>query len=1418
MKTKKQHKLSKMILIVGGGGLIPVAFLSITNNNSQKYYEINNSYSRYADSDYVKQLIGSSNFSYTFNINKQFNYFLDRNDIFWGVNGVENLIDIKDYDNYLEKHINQFIYNEDQLNSGYFPFSMQITGKANIPNIDSSFQVPYQWNQTKGSDFQINLGKYDYRKRNRELNWRQKIIIDNSDVKNISNQILLWQMYQYMKENELIADSINLKLKINPKVQIKNKLPGDIYVKTAFAGSRDWESNHPNSKDYLLPYFKKNKTLIFNIESQNLNFNAKVKKWNGLEINSAIKLISSLNNLNVINHKQKLFNAFNVKNNSQKIILKSDTMGTLNSSIDKSIYINGKSNKEKLLEIIQTMNGEMTIPNSNLRLKYSYDMKVNKAGDAFDLIFKVKNIFKGDSDISNDFLSLINKEINGDYAFSSIENLSAKEKQFLFVNSHSDNSQKEDLRRLYYLFHNLLSENGIGVIQNIPVALSPSAIYDTYGENGFVSRLSFNYGKVVRDVSLWEIQNENWSVEHQFADDVPVKLKNKSGNYGGKWLVHSPLKVIFNTNKSESEILFINGKKIDVLNRVFEYDLKDLRDSANNSDDENDSDSETEPKAKNHYVVEIKKYRAGSNNNDEPVSTYKIEFVIVEQALNQNIKYFAWDPENNPKQKELITKYLSDENGNELRDQYGNKVLNPKYDPEINVKTGTKQQLVWIPQNALSEKITRTLKFWYPNMQNLNDYGIFANASVLGKGALRSLTIDENIKKTGLAETSYARIKLYDKAQNKWLSAEEQEWETFDVENAEGENAYISNEGIWLITAETEHTISNMELVLIDKNNSPYNYFLDEIDNKKDNENLSLSLHFTNFWESKLGTYFENWLRLAKSFNSEVINNLTYNEILPLYNEMVISSANVENLSQIDYAKDIFNDYEWSDFDNLNGLTDITEIENKVNEWLDFNLKNNLQTKNLIRNEDYVVLPLDSSLLNKQRFYENLAKVKLYTDEDFADYRGVKLLLKGKGKYANSEKEIYLKNTAWHEYNPPIDLSTLEINDYFEFELNKADFVEEGLFSWEIDKRYRDAVENKVRELIETELLNYQNKTRNEGKEIEIWLDKDVYIDKLASQITYLMRGKALDKTIEISLKGLNANLKNEKVLYFKNIGDGGKFNLQNLSYLLLDEKLSLKTIKIKEIQKQLVEFMKSKLESLNLILDSDLNIYMINYEPYWLDLIMDLNDEKLNDDEYAEIRSAIEKRKVYLEAHKTYRNIEIPFNTLNLDLNAKLSQQKQNILSLMRYESNLDLNKLNKYYHFWKQFILLPNSENVEDFGYGNIFNTVKITLNSSDDDRTIIDVIKDDEDNKKVIDEINNNDNNGDSEEDNNSHKIDEEIENEKAQRIKRNIWISVGVFFGIIASFGLGLGLYIWYKRKNGWTFGKANKRKLGSKKKK
>jgi len=95
------------------------------------------------------------------------------------------------------------------------------------------------------------------------------------------------------------------------------------------------------------------------------------------------------------------------------------------------------------------------------------------------------------------------------------------------------------------------------------------------------------------------------------------------------------------------------------------------------------------------------------------------------------------------------------------------------------------------------------------------------------------------------------------------------------------------------------------------------------------------------------------------------------------------------------------------------------------------------------------------------------------------------------------------------------------------------------------------------------------------------------------------MRGKALTKGANLVLKGINANLLNLKTINFKNVGDGGKFNLKNLTYLLLNKDNVISETKYENIKKFIIALVKEMADKLSLETNTNYKIYALNIKAY---------------------------------------------------------------------------------------------------------------------------------------------------------------------------------------------------------------------------
>ena len=212
-------------------------------------------------------------------------------------------------------------------------------------------------------------------------------------------------------------------------------------------------------------------------------------------------------------------------------------------------------------------------------------------------------------------------------------------------------------------------------------------------------RLSFDNRNSENPTFLVDDKAEN------ITTSTPIGLNaDKTKYFMGKWKYHSNLRFYFKPD-DDNYVVEVNGKKVDVVNNVFEHTLIDNRqnpdDNERIADKEEDKDkpqselNDENSHKKNEYKLTIKKYK-NINTDSTPELIYEYIAVVDSKTQGLDFKYYAWDPKKNLNQKQLISPNLLDENGNEKLDDKGNPIPNPRYNPLIDKNTGTIKQLVWV--------------------------------------------------------------------------------------------------------------------------------------------------------------------------------------------------------------------------------------------------------------------------------------------------------------------------------------------------------------------------------------------------------------------------------------------------------------------------------------------------------------------------------------------------------------------------------------------------------------------------------------------------------------------------------------------------------------------------------------------------
>ncbi|MCK8461678.1 hypothetical protein MZO39_01410 [Mycoplasma capricolum subsp. capricolum] len=411
---------------------------------------------------------------------------------------------------------------------------------------------------------------------------------------------------------------------------------------------------------------------------------------------------------------------------------------------------------------------------------------------------------------------------------------------------------------------------------------------DKFQTQELESRLNITLGK-------WVDFNTHTTrlVDDVLVKDDKVKIVNSgTTRNAGRWIAHAPLKVSFNALKDETEVLKINGQRVDVLNQRFETNLNDNR--KNSSDNEREFNHGYQPKEnekkdeknshlKNEYNIEITKYKPKTGNKDIEY-TWTKTLVIESRSSEMDFKWYAWDPKTYAHQRELIEEFQKDEKGETKRDKTGKPIKNPKYDPKIDPNTGTKKELIWFDFNTHNPWIInsiygdekkyyeitnlppRTKTLFAPhNDENDLDRGVIMEAVVIGKGALRQ--ISKNIKDYRVHKLN--RNGQFIRINDTWINI---------LDKNTTESSYFSTEGIWLFTNNANKSITNFKIVYITKEENPNGYFTDYVtESHKTIKPL---------WQTNQGRRFYNYLT-TKSLKNEKIISLKYEEAMEYYKQYI---------------------------------------------------------------------------------------------------------------------------------------------------------------------------------------------------------------------------------------------------------------------------------------------------------------------------------------------------------------------------------------------------------------------------------------------------------------------------------------------------------------------------------------------------
>ena len=400
--------------------------------------------------------------------------------------------------------------------------------------------------------------------------------------------------------------------------------------------------------------------------------------------------------------------------------------------------------------------------------------------------------------------------------------------------------------------------------QNIPVSYNNSELYDQWINSlSMAKRVRVLAGKTVK----WNKDQFSYVDDEAFQKEKPDSQKH----FGGTYVFHSNLTITFETLVAENEILFVNGQPVDVEDRFFKLRLIDeIASDPNNPNNQ---------QRKNEYEIKLVAYDQQNGVNTTVKSEFSFKIIIESMANDFKISYFAWNPEFNLDQKELITEFILDPiTGKPILDENGKEIPNPKYDPLIDPETGVKKQLIWV--NKKSSDFSK-LKFMPdPKDQYGNNIfdpkglidqnkanGFIAEAFVIPKG-IQISDPDSQFGGTG-TKLNQGQVDIGQKEIKTWKEA------TYG-----NDTTYLSKSGIYLFTDDANDSMSTIKMVGygVDAKEPQLftNIFVD-----------SSEFGWTDLWTSYQGQHLKDFLKEIIKLDEAQINKLQYPAIISYWKEYV---------------------------------------------------------------------------------------------------------------------------------------------------------------------------------------------------------------------------------------------------------------------------------------------------------------------------------------------------------------------------------------------------------------------------------------------------------------------------------------------------------------------------------------------------
>lgn len=553
---------------------------------------------------------------------------------------------------------------------------------------------------------------------------------------------------------------------------------------------------------------------------------------------------------------------------------------------------------------------------------------------------------------------------------------------------HDDTSQASVVIR----FNDVKTNKVIQWNFNVTIKFTLSA---DYWSKTMEKRLHITPGKVV----------DPKDPQGEIVDDVPLKWNDKD-------VYSTKASIVFDAAPDGSETLKINGVPIQVIDNKFTFDMTDNQENKTNE-----------------YKILLEKHDL--NDFNKIISKYERIYLIKQTVPPLDLGWYAWDPENNPDQKRLIDPMLP------------GGTPNPAYDREVNPKTGTKKQIVWLNQKAQNPFPLDPVD---ANGKLISDgsyqEGFLAEGSVSGMG-ITQIFSDPWIKRV-------ERVKVDEKTLTPTGIVE--------AIKSDKDGSYFSLSGTYLYIITDQKDQSAYKFIIIgQKWQNKYAKFLDVLDNSS----LAVS-----FWDTMQGFHLKSYLAQYKMLNSTDVLNLTFEEVSSYWREYVsdIKSGRIDpggvtgdrvmlTGMKIDDVKTNSSDI------NVLRSEILTTVKKKLNDY------------QLIYNVDYEIVGLEPALIKLAEYDE---------DHDVTVDLTVQAL--PTSVRAQGSTMFAVRNSKNYDANKVVDLSKIKFeNPYLTYNFSQK--TPEELRKWivqAIDKKFRSLNINQLTYAVDYQIAPFDDATLNE--------------------------------------------------------------------------------------------------------------------------------------------------------------------------------------------------------------------------------------------------------------------------------------------------------------------------------------------------